>query len=285
MGGSAILLSATLPHDTRALLVNAFRDGLGTPPAVLQDRSYPLATFVGAECVTETPCAVREGLGRRVGVTRVADVAAALKRVSQAARAGAAVAWIRNTVDDALVAAELLREAGFAPLVFHARFALCDRMVVEADVLGRFGRQSTKAGRGFILVATQVIEQSLDLDFDFICTDLAPVDSLIQRAGRLWRHVRNDRPLPGADLVVLSPEPVDAPGPGWIRDLLPGTAAVYDDPALLWRSARALFARGSLTTPDDMRPLIEVAADGVSPGQAPAGLAAKAAPGRGAGFG
>ena len=284
LGGSAILLSATLPHETRSLLVNAFRDGLGAPPMALHDRSYPLATLTGAGAVAEVRCAVREGLGRRVAVTRVASLAMALERVSLATRAGAAVAWIRNTVDDALAAAELLREAGFTPLVFHARFALCDRMAVEAEVLGRFGRRSTKADRGFVLVATQVIEQSLDLDFDFMCTDLAPVDSLIQRAGRLWRHARDGRPLPAAELVVLSPEPVDAPGPGWIKDALPGTAAVYDDPALLWRSARALFALGSLTTPDDMRPLIEAAADGASPGQAPPGLAAGASRAKGKGL-
>lgn len=69
---------------------------------------------------------------------------------------------------------------------------------------------------------------------------------------------------------MLSPEPVDAPGPGWIADLLPGTAAVYRNPALLWRSARAIFARGTLVTPGDMRPMIEAAAKG----KVPAGLAA-----------
>ena len=133
----------------------------------------------------------------------------------------------------------------------------------------RFGRTSAGVDRKAVLVATQVVEQSLDLDFDLLCTDLAPVDLLIQRAGRLWRHPRGDRPVPGPELLVVSPDPVDDPAPDWVRGPLPGTAAVYRDPALLWRGARALFAAGALVTPDDMRPLLEAAgADLVPPGLA-----------------
>lgn len=277
MGGSAILLSATLPQTTRQKLIDAFRRGLGAAPVTLTDTAYPLATLTGAEAMTEHPCAPRDGLPRIVAVTRVPDIAAALARVTQAARAGAAVAWVRNTVDDALAAAALLREQGIEPLVFHARFALCDRLGIETEVLRRFGPQGDAADRAGVLVATQVVEQSLDLDFDLICTDLAPVDRLIQRAGRLWRHERGARVLNEPELLVLSPEPVAAPGPGWIAELLPGTAAVYRDPAMLWRSARAIFARGTLVTPGDMRPMIEAAAAD----EVPDGLAAQA--GRAAG--
>ena len=270
LGGSCILLSATLPHALRTRLVAAFRDGLGAPAAVLADRSYPLATLVSATTLAEQPCALREGLARRVEVTRLPDAAAALARVVAAARAGAAVAWIRNTVDDALAAAEALRAEGLEPLVFHARFAMADRLDIEAEVMRRFGRASDGEQRRCVLVATQVVEQSLDLDFDLICTDLAPVDLLIQRAGRLHRHARGPRPVPGPELLVVSPDPVAEPGPDWLRSVLPGTAAVYRDPALLWRGARALFASGALVTPGDMRPLMEAAAetDLVPPGLA-----------------
>jgi CRISPR-associated endonuclease/helicase Cas3 len=274
MGGSAILLSATLPHAARQRLVDAFRKGLGAARRVeLESTAYPLATLTGAgDAVVEQPCDPRDGLPRTVAVIRVPDLAGALARVVESARAGAAVVWVRNTVDDALAAAALLRAEGIEPLVFHARFALCDRLQVEAEVLRRFGRKADPAQRAGVLVATQVVEQSLDLDFDLLCTDLAPIDSLIQRAGRLWRHERDKwtRVLAGPELLVLSPEPVAAPAAGWIADLLPGTAAVYRNPALLWRSARAIFARGTLVTPDDMRPMIEAAAEG----EVPPGLAA-----------
>ncbi len=272
MGGSAILLSATLPHALRQRLVDAYRKGLGTVRAELRSTAYPLATLIGADDrPLEQPCDPRDGLPRTVTVTRAPSMDAVLVRVVAAVRSGAAVAWVRNTVDDALAAVALLRAQGIEPLVFHARFALCDRLRIETEVLQRFGKNGDPTHRPGVLVATQVVEQSLDLDFDLLCTDLAPVDSLIQRAGRLWRHDRA-RVLAGPELLVLSPEPVPAPDAGWIAGFLPGTAAVYRDPALLWRSARAIFARGILVTPDDMRPMIEAAAGS----EVPPGLAARA---------
>ena len=260
LGGSAILLSATLPKALRATLVGAFREGLGAGPATLVETGYPLATLVGAEAVSETPCAVRTGLARRVAVTRLDDPEAAIERILAAQQARAAVAWVRNTVDDAIAATAALRARGVNALLFHARFAMTDRLRIEREVMRRFGRADT-SDRAGVLVATQVIEQSLDLDFDLLCTDLAPADLLIQRAGRLWRHQRETRPIPGPELLVISPDPVADPGPAWLRSTLPGTAAVYRDPALLWRGARAVFGSGAIVTPDDMRALIERAAD------------------------
>ena len=277
LGGSVVLLSATLPHDVRQGLVDAFRDGLGAAPQALAREEYPLATLAAADGIEETPCDVRPGLARRVAVTRLADTDAALERIVGAASAGAAVAWVRNTVDDAIDAANSLRARGVDPLLlFHARFAMVDRLTIEAEVLRRFGRNSAGATRRCVLVATQVIEQSLDIDFDLLCTDLAPADLLIQRAGRLWRHTRERRPVPGPEMLVVSPEPVPDPASDWIKRLLPGTAAVYRDPALLWRSAREVFRRGALTTPRDMRPLIEATFDRTAAGAVPPGLAAAA---------
>ncbi|MEH0069472.1 CRISPR-associated helicase Cas3' [Pannonibacter sp. Pt2-lr] len=131
---------------------------------------------------------------------RAASREAVMQEALEAARQGAAVAIICNAVDPAIRMFEALREAGGVPVdLFHARMAQVDRQAIEAEVLSRFGKdapQERRAGR--ILVATQVIEQSLDLDFDLILTDLAPVDLLIQRAGRLWRHMpqRPWRPAP-----------------------------------------------------------------------------------------
>jgi CRISPR-associated endonuclease/helicase Cas3 len=169
---------------------------------------------------------------------------------------------VRNTVDDAIETAAARRARGLAPLLFHARFAMADRLAIEAEVLRRFGRNSAGDDRRCVLVATQIMEQSLDIDFDVLCTDLAPADLLIQRGGRLWRHDRGaNRPVAAPELLVISPDPVDDPPADWIDSLLPGTASVYRDPALLWRSAREVFRRGAIKTPDDMRPLIEAAAD------------------------
>ena len=79
--------------------------------------------------------------------------------------------------------------------------------------------------------------------------------------------------MPRPELLVVSPEAVPAPNSDWIKGPLPGTAAVYRDPALLWRSAREVFARGALTTPQDMRPLIEATFDRSAAGAVPPALA------------
>jgi CRISPR-associated endonuclease/helicase Cas3 len=140
LGGSAVLLSATLPQAVRQGLVDAFRNGLGAERQELVRQDYPLATLASGHGVGETPCAMRDGLARRVVVTRLPDAEQALGRIIEAAEAGAAVAWVRNTVDDAIVAANVLRARGLDPLLFHARFAMQDRLAIEAEVLRRFGR-------------------------------------------------------------------------------------------------------------------------------------------------
>jgi CRISPR-associated endonuclease/helicase Cas3 len=267
LGGSAIILSATLPKDMRRRLAAAFRKGVSADRGTsveLEAIEYPLVTIIGQTGAREVPQPIRQGLVRFVTATRVNDLAGALARVVTAAQAGARVAFVRNSVDEAIAACDRLREAGLDPLLFHARFARNDRQRIEAEVMSRFGRQpdaGSKTQRGHVLVATQVIEQSLDLDFDLMVTDLAPIDLMIQRAGRLWRHARNSRPIGGPELVVLSGNPVDSPDKDWVSRVLGRGALVYPDHALLWRSARALFSAGGIGTPEGVRALIEAVYD------------------------
>lgn len=219
------------------------------------------------------PCQLAPGLERRVRVERVADAATAITAITTAAASGAAVAWIRNAVDDAIEARAALAAAGVEAMLFHARFAMGDRQDIEAEVLDRFGRWSSpEQRRGRVLVAMQVIEQSLDLDFDLVVTDLAPADLVIQRAGRLWRHDRGARPVAGPRLLLLSPKPVDNPPADWLGPELRRTGFVYADHALLWRSARALLGAGVIETPAGVRALVEHAYDRDAEGAVPPGL-------------
>ena len=265
LGGSAILLSATLPMATRKKLMAAWQAGSGVTSSQISSDAYPLATIVGSGGAHETPIRPREGLARRVMVSRLSSPEAAVERICAVNAAGAAVAWVRNTVDDAIAGWLELRRVGIEASLFHARFAMVDRLRIESAILDRFGPAGQPAQRRGVVVATQVIEQSLDLDFDLMVTDLAPIDLLIQRAGRLWRHERGAaRPLGRPELLVLAPEPVADPPADWLAEHR-GTAAVYRDPSLLWRSARALFSAGEIVAPEGLRPLIEAAADGESP--------------------
>jgi CRISPR-associated endonuclease/helicase Cas3 len=265
LGGSVILLSATLTRQVRQQVADAFREGLGVASVALTSAAYPLATLAATAGVSETPSEPREGLARHTPVCRIADEVEALQAIRGAVAAGAAVGWVRNTVDEAIAAAESLSEAGLEPLLFHARFAMVDRLRIEAEVMRRFGKSSEPGERRGVVVATQVIEQSLDLDFDLLISDLAPADLLIQRAGRLWRHRdRRHRPLPAPMMLLLAPEPVEDAPADWLREHR-GSAAVYRDPALLWRSARAILAAGGITAPEGLRQLIEASGSGEAP--------------------
>jgi CRISPR-associated endonuclease/helicase Cas3 len=274
LGGSAIVLSATLTAKQRGELQAAFLGGLGAEAPTDEATEYPLTTAVSRAGVSAEACPMAPGLARRVAVERIASRGSAIAAIVAAARAGAAVAWVRNAVDDAIEAAQELQEAGIDATLFHARFAMGDRQDIERTVLGWFGRDGCpEERRGRVLVATQVVEQSLDLDFDLMVTDLAPADLVIQRAGRLWRHQRGERPVPRPRLLLLAPEPVDDPTAAWLGPGLRRTGFVYPDHALLWRSARSLLQRGCIETPGGIRVLVEAAYDRDAPGAVPAGLA------------
>ncbi len=249
LGGSAIVLSATLPQEKRASLANSFLEGAreGEKSTWRPSQSaYPLVTAVALEAIEEKPLALRENLAREVTVQRIGTLDEAHGRALEAARQGAAVALIRNTVDEAIASYETLSTHFEDVMLFHACFAMGDRQKIEAEVVHRFGKDSRK-DRNAILVATQVVEQSLDIDFDLMISDLAPVDLLIQRAGRLWRHAR-ERPIAGPTLIVLSPEPLDDVQSQWPAPVLPKTNFVYKDAALLWRSAEAIFTAGKIVS-------------------------------------
>ena len=264
LGGCTVVLSATLPQATRRKLAAAYARGAGLRPAprpVHED--YPLVTVLRRTGLQEVPCTGRPGLKREVQVKRLPNITAAMSRIVAAAHAGQAVAWIRNAVDDVAEAHAALVAAGLDTTMFHARFAMGDRLDIEERIIGRFGPKSRD--RSGVVVASQVIEQSLDIDFDLIVTDLAPMDLLIQRAGRLWRHDRLGRPADCPHLLVLSPEPVDVPGADWLGPMLRRTGFVYSDPALLWRTARVLFGAGLIQAPSRVRQLVEDAYNGDVP--------------------
>lgn len=274
LGGSAILLSATLPAAMRRRFVAAFLRGLNA--AQLEPASeasaYPLVTVASAAGVRLIACDARPELARRVPVRFVHSGSTASSYVLEQAELGRCVVWIRNTVRDALASYDLLQGALGRDRVdlFHARFLLGDRLRIERAAVKRFGKLSMPAERaGRVLVATQVVEQSLDIDFDAMVTDLAPIDLLIQRLGRLHRHARSGRGCP--ELVVLAPDWTETPTESWVLKQLPGTARVYKDPGLLWRTQRVLSERGAIDLPADARDLVE--AIYAETAEAPPGLA------------
>ncbi|BAK75520.1 CRISPR-associated helicase Cas3 [Pseudogulbenkiania sp. NH8B] len=263
-GGSALLLSATLPAHMRSELCTAFRRGLGLPPQPAEpEMRYPLLTHAHRSIATH-PLATRTELRRRVGVRWLHSEEEVVERIVQEALAGRCVCWIRNTVSDALKAYRLLKERVPAEklTLFHSRFAMCDRLEIENRALDTFGKASEAAQRrGQVLVATQVVEQSLDLDFDMMVSDLAPIDLVIQRAGRLHRHRRDAAGQPLSDggpdqrgeplLYLLAPEVSQEPDHHWYARAFPKAQYVYPHHGCLWLGWQALARAGAIVTPGE----------------------------------
>jgi CRISPR/Cas system-associated endonuclease/helicase Cas3 len=109
------------------------------------------------------------------------------------AATGQHVLWIRNTVHQAQSAYRMISalvQTGVRVGLLHSHFPECRRAELKADWLERFGPNRPSGGPGSILVATQVVEQNVDIDVDFLLSDLAPTEILLQRLGKLWRHER-----------------------------------------------------------------------------------------------
>ncbi|WP_292427908.1 CRISPR-associated helicase Cas3', partial [Methanoregula sp.] len=259
-GGSAILLSATLPERMRNEFIGSFLAGCNQslvqiPPC----NDYPLITHVtptGIEYLSPGSEQSNRKTVRVVLVERFGDV---VEMVVERLMAGMCVCWIRNTVADAIDAYQLLcqRVNPDKITLFHARFVMGDRLDKERMVLKHFGKTSTDSDRtGRVVIATQVVEQSLDIDFDFMVSDLAPVDLIIQRAGRLHRH-NNHGERGEATLAVYTPPLTADPRGDWHSRVFPRGTHVYPRSGELWLTAQILARKGEFTLPDDARELIE----------------------------
>ena len=133
---------------------------------------------------------------------------------------------------------------------------MSDRIDIEQHMLSLFGKSSLSEQRfGQILISTQVVEQSLDLDFDLLISDLAPIDLLIQRAGRLHRHQRGDRGNPVFHLFCPKFDP--DPNTDWYKNLFPKANHVYPHTLQLWRTAKLLHETQGWTMPKDARTMLE----------------------------
>ena len=268
VGGHALLLSATLGSAARARLLKQ------EVPSVEAAAALPYPAAWGSDPL---PRAV-PGTGKppkRVTVEvagLIDDPDAIAERAIAAARQGASVLVVRNSVNGAIAVAQKVEEKAseFAfevegvSTLHHGRFAPSDRKLLDTAVEDVFGKKRTAAGR--ILVGTQTLEQSLDLDADLLITDLAPMDVLLQRIGRLHRHERHDRgAFAEARVIVLRREERDlSPLLGIVRDRHGmGTTDKYRGayPNLLQLEAtlRLLDDNPAITIPADNRRLVECA--------------------------
>lgn len=244
---TVVILSATLNQERRTQLLNES----------VTSQAYPLVTALPNQGAYQE-ISIDPLPTTTVHVHLQTDHAEALEEALQRAEAGQQVLWIENTVQAAQTryfdAAARCQELNIACGLLHSRYTPADREQLESkwvDALGKTGWvQRQQQGR--LLIGTQVLEQSLDIDADFLVSMFAPTDMLLQRIGRLWRHTDTPRP-PSAhcETWLLVPEPASTFG---------SSGYVYSDYVLhrsleVWQQQQA--ERPYLQLPDDIRPLID----------------------------
>lgn len=201
-GGHALLLSATLGAEARVRLLAPGKTASIPTVADAITTPYPRISHRGSREIALD--LTRDRFSRRISVSAcpwLEDTDAVAAAAVTAATAGAKVIVIKNTVADCVHtqrAVERAAMSGGSPNVLfncasviaphHARFARLDREALDRTLDEQFGRKRSEGG--CVVVATQTVQQSLDLDADFLITDLCPMDVLLQRLGRLHRHRR-----------------------------------------------------------------------------------------------
>jgi CRISPR-associated endonuclease/helicase Cas3 len=252
LGSSVIVLSATLPTARRRALARAW-GASATTPATME--GYPRFEVLStAGHFVTTPATIQDGRTIGLGWLSFEQEAAEAKvrwLLEQVAQGGCAC-WITNTIAQAQALYGALRRLAPSDLpldLIHSRFPLAQRKQIEGRIIERYGKNSADRRRG-IVVGTQVLEQSLDLDFDLMVSDLAPIDLLLQRAGRLHRHARPGRPVAEARLWINLSRQADGSADLGVNTYI---YAEY----ILRRTLQTLDGRAKLNLPDDYRPLIE----------------------------
>ena len=248
---TVIILSATLTEQRRQTLAES----------AVYSQAYPLVTAVSGSEESVQELAIEPPPEKSVSLSYSFDDVSTLRTAVEKTRQGQQVLWIENTVHEAqdryeAFAAMLEQTANVEVGIIHSRFTAADREDNESrwiETLGKHSQVRDKCGR--ILVGTQVLEQSLDIDSDFLVTRLCPTDMLLQRLGRLWRHPTTKRTSQArCEACILCPaaEALKADP----KKALGSSAQVYA-PYVLCRTLEALAFRTSVVLPADIRPLIE----------------------------
>ncbi len=252
---SVIILSATLTAARRNELLAAAGIKETTAPA-----DYPLVTYgtSGNECRHLKPVwSSDKTISLRPAVISEEET---ITELICRAETGQHVLWIRNTVVEAqqafrAVVSSICQDTVRVGLL-HSRFPFARREGLEKLWLDHLGTNRPTTGPGSILIATQVVEQSVDIDLDFIVSDLAPTDMLLQRMGRLWRHPRPHRQAAQQDFWIRLPDIAPSADVAALKSALGRSAWVYA-PYVLLRTAAVWQSRSEINLPANIRPLLE----------------------------
>lgn len=199
-----ILLSATLPGARRKELIESYLKGkkkkTKIDSSIAELMSYPLISWSDGMSVHYDQVSLEEKnkeiyIQKIYVESREEENKEIIKLLEDRLDSGGCAGIVVNTVKEAqqlsIELNEKIKEKGFKIIDFHSRFTSTRRSEIEKEVLKLVGKYSTEIERKkVVIIGTQVIEQSLDVDFDMLVTELCPIDLLLQRIGRLHRHQR-----------------------------------------------------------------------------------------------
>jgi CRISPR-associated endonuclease/helicase Cas3 len=258
VGCTVIVLSATLTAKRRREMIEKAGATEPFPPP----SDYPLITKVIGDTATHHPVA-DPTIHETVVHLKHLDAADPdyIRKIARAAESGACVLVIRNTVASAQQTFRsikaVLQDDTIPVGLLHSRFPHFQRQRNENHWMNLLGKNPSPRPSGCVLVATQVVEQSVDIDADLLVTDLAPTDLLLQRLGRLHRHVR-PRPV-GFEIAtcwILQPVVDWSAEPKAIRDQIGSSAYIYP-PIALYLGQEIWTKRTTVNLPTGIRELLE----------------------------
>ena len=273
---SVILLSATLPRGLKEKLLTTYKGDS-------QSNAYPLISHTDLSGHTQELTLPKQETNKIVSIKtwfseNLLPTKTQFQEINDWILQGAMVGIICNTVKDAQRLYHQITAIYPNLMVdlFHARYTFNDRKRLENKTLNDYGKAAQRSGR--LLIATQVIEQSLDLDFDVLISQIAPIEFLMQRMGRLWRHERTNTSLCPRTATVKKPlfitllpdaKITEDTTAEQLKHHYQGSGYVYQNTRLLYRTEQYITRLKQLAFPDCYREAINYVHDEQSIGGEP----------------
>lgn len=268
MGVSIIVLSATLTTETKKQLIMAYNRANNNTTVQIKEETvtykninfsqeYPLVTKVTKKSIVEEHVQSSSNKEYKYDIFEVDSTTqneTIFKQVDNLIKDGGTVAVVLNTVAQAIEAYQYISNAYEHSDVdvglLHSRFSLTEKCNKTNEILSKYGKIREGRPAKSVLISTQIIEQSLDVDFDYMITELAPIDFVIQRFGRIRRHndrgtIRELRKLDGPSAFVF-----------YNTNKFGKSSYVYEE-SILKATKDYLCKKSSIVAPNDIREAIE----------------------------
>lgn len=189
LGVPVIMLSATLPISTKSDLLGVLGDG-----NIELHNGYPMISYVTKDGKVHEHVSHQYMPDKKISCELLPilnDNDKIARYAVDAVKDGGCECVIMNTVADAICVYDKIKKNkkdDCKIILYHSRMTINARDEKSREILEMCGKDRTKRPERVIIVGTQVLEQSLDIDVDYMITAICPIDLLFQRIGRYHRH-------------------------------------------------------------------------------------------------